>query len=148
MKRFVVYLLLCSFALSAAALVEGDQVMYAGGTIPNLREGAIGHLDTTSETVLTFEASGTKLVIPYAKMDSFEYKEELARHLGVVATIVVVMAKHRQRRHFFRISFHDDHDVPQVAVLEVSKEMPRSLKAVLQARAPKLCKPVSTCSVY
>ncbi len=149
MKRLIVYLLLFSFTVSALAIdVEGTQVMYTGGTITTLKEGAMGRLDTSSETALIFESAGTKVVIPYAKIQSFGYSRELARHLGVVPTIAVVLVKHRQRRHFFKISFRDEHDVPQVAVLEVSKEAPRALRAILQARAPELCGKKTNCGFY
>lgn len=148
MKRFAVCMLLCSLILSTtsfATIVERGEVMYTGGTLANVKEGTMGRLDTTSDTALTFDAGGTKVVIPYARIKEFHYSEELARHLGVVPTIAVVMVKHRQRRHFFRITFNDERDVQQVAVLEVSKEMPRTLRAILQARAPHLCQAENPC---
>src|SRR6266481_4673641 len=60
MKKLMTFCLLLALALPMAA-VEDDQVMYAGGTAPALRVGAVGRLDTTSEKSLTFESSGTKL---------------------------------------------------------------------------------------
>lgn len=139
MKRIAAYLLVLSLLFTTAAsatIVENGEVMYCGGTINNLKEGTIGRLDTTSDSNLIFEAGGTKLAIPYAKITEFQYSRQLARHLGVVATVAVVLVKHRQRRHFFRIDFRDEHDTPQVVVLEVSKEMPGTLQAILKARVP------------
>ena len=54
MKKYVSLFLLLTFTLSAAA-VENDQVMYAGGTVPTVKAGVIGRLDTTKETALIFE---------------------------------------------------------------------------------------------
>jgi hypothetical protein len=145
MKRFTILLLISVFATSAVAIEQG-QVMYSGGTLP-IKEGVIGHLDTSSETALVFVAPAAKISIPYSKIETFQYTEELARHLGVLPTIAVGLLKHRQRRHFFRIAFLDEHDVAQVAVLEVSKDMPRTLRAVLQVRTPNLCKPKNPCGL-
>ena len=72
MKKLITLCLLLTLALPIAA-VEDDQVMYAGGTAPALRAGVVGRLDTTSETSLTFEYSGAKLLIPYADIQSFQY---------------------------------------------------------------------------
>jgi hypothetical protein len=140
-KRLTTLCLLLAIAWPAAAVEEG-QVIYLGGTAPTLKEGAIGRLDTSSSASLKFESAGGKLEIPFAKIDSYTYSQEVARHLGVLPAMVVGMVKKRQRRHFFRISFHDEANAPQVAVFEVPKQMPKTLLAVLQARAPQSCKPL------
>jgi hypothetical protein len=81
MKKPIVLCLL--FALVAPLLaVEGNQVMYTGGTVAALNVNTIGRLDATSETALGFESSGTKLLIPYADIQSFEYSTEVAHLLG------------------------------------------------------------------
>jgi hypothetical protein len=121
--------------------VEGDQVMYVGGTVGALDKGVLGKLDTTSPTALSFESSGGNLVIPFEEIDSYEYSQQVARHLGVLPAIAVGLVKRRQRRHFFRITYHDESKTQQVAIFEVSKEAPHTLLAVLQGRAPQGCKP-------
>ena len=140
MKKLMTFCLLFALALPMAA-VEDDQVMYAGGTAPALRVGVVGRLDTTSEQSLAFESSGPKLLIPYADIQSFEYSTEVTRHLGVLPAIGVGLVKMRRHRHYFRISYRGADNVSQVAVFEVPKQMPRTLRAVLEARAPKGCKP-------
>jgi hypothetical protein len=140
MKKLMTFCLLMALALPMAA-VEDEQVMYAGGTAPALRVGVVGRLDTTSEKSLTFESSGTKLLIPYDDIQSFEYSTEVTRHLGVLPAIGVGLVKMRHRRHYFRISYRGADDVSQVAIFEVPKQMPRTLRAVLEARAPQTCKP-------
>jgi hypothetical protein len=140
MKKLVTFCLLFALALPVAA-VEDGQVMYAGGTAKALQAGVVGRLDTTSETVLSFEYSGTKLLISYADIQSFQYSTEVTHHLGVLPGIAVALLKKRERRHFFRISYRDADHAAQVAIFEVPKHMPRTLQAVLQARAPHTCKP-------
>ena len=102
-----------------AAAVEDGQVMYFGGTVPALTAGLVGRLDITSETSLTFEYGTSKLVIPYTAVESFEYSTEVTHHLGVLPAIAVGLLKKRERRHFFRISYHDAGPALQVVVFEV-----------------------------
>ncbi len=144
MKAVVTFCLLLALTLPAMA-VEDGQAMYVGGTASSLRPGAIGRLDTTSETSLTFEYSGARLVIPYSSIQNYQYSREVTHHLGVLPAIAVGLVKKRQRRHFFRISYLGADNVSQVAILEVPKGMPRTLQAVLDSRAPKPPRPASCC---
>lgn len=126
----------CFLALAVPALaVEGGRVMYVGGSAAGLVAGTLGNLDMTSETALIFESGKGRLEIPYAALQSFEYSSEVSHHLGVMPAIAVSLVKMRRHRHFFRISYTDQKNIAQVAVLEVPKEMPRTLSAVLQMRS-------------
>jgi hypothetical protein len=133
-ERMLIGLLLL-LALPAGA-VAGREVKYVGGTAPGLQSGVIGRLDTTSDTALIFEHAGSKLAIPYSAIQSFDYSMEVTHHLGVLPLILISLFRMREHRHFFRISYGGPDDVIQVAVFEVPKQMPRSLRAVLQARTP------------
>ena len=137
---------LCLFASMSmrSSAVETGQVMYVGGTVVALNAGVSGKLDASSPTALRFDSSAGKLAIPFERIDSYEYSQQVAHHLGVLPAIAVGLVKKRQRRHFFRISWHDENSTQQVAIFEVSKEMPRTLLAILQARAPQGCKPGPT----
>lgn len=132
--------LLLIFSLPALAVDDGN-VVYVGGTVASLKDGAIGKLDLKSQTELTFESSTGKLAIPFAKIDFYEHSQEVAHHLGVLPAIAVGLLKKRERKHFMRIAYRDENGVPQVAIFEVPKKMPRTLLAVLQQRAPQGCRP-------
>lgn len=138
MKKVLALLLVIALATPASAgFVEGEQVMYVGGTIPNLKGGCIGRLDATSAKELVFECAGERFDIPYAGIQRYEYSRKLARRIGAIPTVVVFLAlKRRQRRHFVEIAFKDDEGTAQSMVLEVSKNMPQTVLAVLRARAP------------
>lgn len=141
MKRLLQFCFLLLLSLSASAL-ENGHAKYVGGTLPRVAAGTVGRLDTTSETSLIFEHAGNKVEIPYAAIESRKYSKEVARHLGVLPTIAVGLLKVRQHRHFFRISYR----VPgaataQVVIFEVPKQMPRTLEAILETRAPSTWKP-------
>jgi hypothetical protein len=129
-KKLIVF---CLFILSLPALaVEGAEVRYIGGTQRGVTPGLIGRLDTTAEKSLIFEYASNKLDIPYASIRSFDYAKEVSHHLGVLPAIAVGLLKARQHRHLFRISYRVQ-ETDQAAIFEVSKEMPRTLKAVLEA---------------
>jgi hypothetical protein len=120
--------------------VENGEVRYAGGTVLSLKEGTLGRLVMTSPTSVTFESSGGQLDIPFAKIDSYEYCQQVARHLGVLPAIGTGLVRHRQKRHFLRISYKEENDAPQVVIFEVPKQMPQILLAILQGRAPWGCR--------
>jgi hypothetical protein len=140
MRGISAFCLLLLFVFQAVA-VENSAVQYSGGTISNLKESSLGKLDTSSPTELAFEHPGGRLVIPYAKIVSFECSQQVARHLGVLPGIAVGLVKKRQRRHFLRVTYRDDQDREQVAIFEVPKQMPRTLLPILQVRAPQGCYP-------
>jgi len=141
MRGFPQFCFLLLLSLSAYGLDEGH-ARYVGGTVPGTPAGVVGRLDTTSLTALTFEYAGNKVEIPYASIESYEYSKEVTRHLGVLPAIAVGMIKMRRHSHFFSISYRSESGAPaQVVVFEVPKNMPRTLEAILQTRAPGKCKP-------
>lgn len=127
-------------SMSASAL-ENGHAKYVGGTVPGVTAGTVGRLDTTSQGSLIFLQAGNRLEIAYASIESYEYSKEVKLHLGVLPAIAVRLFKVRQRRHFFSFSYRDSNNVVQAAVFEVPKQMPRTLEAVLQTRAPRSRKP-------
>jgi hypothetical protein len=145
MKKLAAFCLILVASLPAFG-VEGDQVMYVGGTTSHMKARIVGMLDTSSDTALIFNYSGSKLEIPYASIESSQYTQEVTRHLGVLPAMAVGMIAKRRHRHFFRISYRDPNNAAQVAVFEVPKHMPRTLQAVLEARAAQTCKPYLPCA--
>lgn len=144
MKRFPQFCFLLLLSVSAFALDEGH-ARYVGGTVPGITAGVVGRLDTTSTTSLVFEHAGNRVEIPYASIESYEYSKEVTRHLGVLPAIAIGMVKMRRHSHYFSISYHVEIGGPaQIIVLEVPKNMPRTLRAILNTRAPGTCKWRST----
>jgi len=139
-KRLVAVCLFFIVALPGLAVEDGN-VMYVGGTVAGLKQGELCKLDLRSQAELSFESSSAKLLVPFAKIDSYGYSKEVAHHLGVLPAIAVGLLKKRQRKHFLRIAYHDENSAPQVVVFEVPKTMPLTLLAILQERAPQRCKP-------
>jgi hypothetical protein len=136
MKKVIAAILMFAVTVPAfgEVFVDEGQAAYIGGTLVNIKNETMGKLDTTQEKALSFNYDGGRVTIPYDRIESWKYDEVLARHLGVILTVAVVMLKHRQRKHIFQIQFKDDAGVTQSAVFEVAKEQPRVVVAVLQAR--------------
>jgi hypothetical protein len=144
MKRFPQFCFLLLLSLSAFALDEGH-ARYLGGTVQGLPVGVVGRLDTTSAASLIFEQAGNKVEIPFASIESYEYSKDVTRHLGVLPAIAVGLVKMRRHSHYFSISYRTESGGPaQIVVLEVPKDMPRTLGAILRTRAPGTCKCHST----
>jgi hypothetical protein len=146
LRAAVVALVLLTSVVGRA--VEGNEVAYFGGTVTSVQSGAVGQLEMSSGSDLTFRFPGGSLVIPYASIKSYEYSTEVAHHLGVAPAIAVGLIKKRQRRHYVRISYKHSSEVAQAVVFEVPKQMPRTLMAILQARAPHGCKTASPCGYH
>lgn len=154
MKKFFLISFFALLSLPAIAADNG-RVIYNGGTARAFAVGTAGKLDTTSETALIFTSASGELEIPYAAIQSYEYSKEVTRHLGVLPAIAVGLIKMRRHSHFFRISYRDTSrhpngdqtDVSQVVIFEVPKQLPRTLQAILDTRAPHASAlgPLSVC---
>jgi hypothetical protein len=80
--------------------------------------------------------------IPYASIESYEYAKEVTRHLGVVPAVAVGLVKMWRHSHYFSIAYRiETGGTAQIVVFEVPKDMPRTLQAVRQTRAPGARKP-------
>ncbi|MBI3405059.1 MAG: hypothetical protein HY046_06335 [Acidobacteria bacterium] len=139
MKRIVTLLLAALLLLApvAQAYVEGKEVQYVGGTVPNLSEGVVGTLDTSNEKLVTFQSATGKFEVPYEQITSFRYEERLARHYGVIGTIVVTALKFRQRRHILNISYNSPEGTLRTVVLEVSKDYAHVIVPIMSDRTPR-----------
>jgi hypothetical protein len=132
-----VLLMLAIVAPAHAKGVEGTEVRYVGGSMPGLRAGQQGLLNLTMPDQLLFEHAGGTFAIPYASMQRFVYTAPLARRMGVIPTIAVVLVKHRQRRHLVELHFRDQAGTNHSIVFEVSKQQAKPVVAVLSARVPR-----------
>jgi hypothetical protein len=138
-------MLVCAMSGAIAApafAVERGQVAYEGGTAAAARE-TVGSFDLTSPATLVFafrraDGSAGQIAIDYAKIRSYEYRDEVAHHLGVLPAIGVALLTHRERRYTFTIVYGDGTDAAQVAIFEVAKADVAAIQAVLRARDPQL----------
>ena len=147
MRKAILMTLALTIAVPAIA-VEGTDVAYTGGTLPQLKEGITGKFDLADGKKLLFVYVGGKLEIPYNQIDSFEHSKEVAVHLGVAPAIAVGLVKKRKRVHYLQFTFRDNQNVYQVAVFEIPKTMPIFLMPTLVGRASQArCLPFAECGL-
>lgn len=141
-----VFMIVILLGMVPLAFASGDDVLYAGGTVPQLKIGDSGRLDFSLSTRLQFVSSRGTLEVPYCGIESFEHTKEVAVHLGVAPAIAVGLVAARKRNHFVRITYLDCNQVAQVVVFQVPQNMPAFLIPALEARAPQAyCGPYSEC---
>lgn len=121
----------------AAAAVSGKEVLYVGGTIPNLPEGTIGGLDTSSEKELVFKSPKGNFAISYENITSLEYGQKAGRRLGVALTLTLWALLSKKRKHFLTIGYTDANEKPQGVVLEIPKGTAKSFITIIEVRSGK-----------
>jgi hypothetical protein len=145
MKKLAPIILAMAATLGAvqAFALEGDEITYVSGTAQNVKEGSMGHVDSSSAVALEFRSASGQLSIPYTGIIAYQYREEAKYHLGVLPAIAVGLFAPWAKRHFVTITWHGERDAAEVATLELSKSSSETLLALLRARATEACKPGS-----
>ena len=121
----------------AEASVTSGEVMYVGGTIAGLPEGAMGKLNTASDKVLVFESPKGRFAIPYENVTSLEYGQKAGRRLGVALTLTLWALLSKKRKHFLTIGYTDENEKPQGVVLEIPKGTAKSFITIIEVRSGK-----------
>lgn len=151
--RMAAMFVLAAFSTATLGAVDSKKAAYYGGTASNLvaKEGddpAEGRLDTANSEalVLTVEkpkpVNGQVLRIPYSQITALEYGQNAGRRVGtaVAATILtggigLVSLFSKKRNHFLTVTYNDDAGQPQVAVLEIGKDIIRTTLSIVQAKS-------------
>ena len=138
-KQCCAIVLVALFLLEPLSLgaVSGKQVMYVGGTVPNLPEGTIGKLDTKSEKVFVFESPKGRFEVAYENITSLEYGQKAGRRLGVALVISTWALLSKKRKHFLTIGYTDNDDKKQGIVLEIPKGSTKAFITILEVRSGK-----------
>ena len=139
LRTSVVFLLICCMLVESAlwAKVTKGEAMYIGGTIPNLPEGTIGQLDSSSDKHFVFNSPKGGFKIPYEDITSLEYGQKAGRRLGVAITLTILALLSKKRKHFLTIGYTDENDKPQGVVIEVPKGTAKSFITILEVRSGK-----------
>jgi hypothetical protein len=145
MKKLAVVVLAMAAALGAAQAfaLEGDDITYVNGTVPSVKEGIVGRVNVTPALALEFHSSAGQFSIPYARITTYQCREEAKYHLGVLPAIAVGLFAPWEKLHFVTITWQGERDTAEVATLELSKSSSEALLALLRARATEACKPGS-----
>lgn len=133
-KITVVLFALVLIAPCAFAGLGSKKAQYLGGTATSIKQGTEGYTSTTDDKVYTFTYSGGKLTIPYDEVQSLEYGQKAGRRVGVAIMVSPLALFSKKRKHFLTISWKDENDKNQAAVLELGKDIVRTELATLEAR--------------
>jgi hypothetical protein len=121
-------------ALTLAAAEPGVRVQVAGGTVSTITAKGINRLDLTESDVLHFRAGKKDISIPYNKVNTVEYGQNVSRRYAAAVLISPVLLLSKSRKHFVTIGYIDDEGKQQALVLRVDKGDIRAVLAGLEAR--------------
>jgi hypothetical protein len=147
MKK-ILAIILCVAALFAGHPVwaeDGIAALYANGTVPAIKSGTTGTLDSTSADALVFHSGTGGFSIPYSKITAARFHEENRFRLGVLPAIAVGLLKARAKRYTVTITWTDERGLAQVAEFEMPRQPSMALVTLVRLRAPQVCAPKLAC---
>src|SRR3954470_17729726 len=78
-------------ALSAAAAEPGVKAQFVGGTMPGIASGTSSRLDMTGSGGLRFVCGKTEILVPYEKVTTLEYGQNVNRRYAAAILISPVL---------------------------------------------------------
>lgn len=137
--KWTCLVLVCISLLTSSgfASVGSKNTLYVGGTIATLKQGTEGKCSTDDEKIFVFEAKGTKIAIPYDRINDLEYGQKAGRRVGLALTISPWLLLSKKRKHFLTIGYTDENDKQQAGVFELGKDIVRVTITSLEARTGK-----------
>lgn len=133
-KSIVTVLVIAVLVPYVFAGIGSHKAAYVGGTVTTIKEGTEGDTSTKDDKVYTFTFKGGNLTIPYDQVDSLEYGQKAGRRVGLAIAVSPFLLLSKKRKHFLTISWKDENNKQQAAVLELGKDIVRTELATLEAR--------------
>jgi hypothetical protein len=121
--------------LAGVAGEPGLKTQFIGGTLPGVSPRSTARLDLTGAEDLRFSSGKTELSIPYRKIDTLEYGQNVSRRYAEAILISPVLLLSKSRKHFITIGYQDSEGRRQALVFRVDKGDIRSVMAGLEARS-------------
>jgi hypothetical protein len=106
-----------------------------GGTVPGIAPKSGTKLDLTASDAMTFRSAKAQIRVPYQRINSLEYGQNVSRRYAAAILISPVLLLSKSRKHFVTIGYADEQGRQQALVLRVEKRDIRSVLAALQARS-------------
>src|SRR4051812_43312131 len=104
--RFIAPLAL-ALALSLSAAEPGMKTHFVGGTVSGIESRASARLDLTGQATLLFRCGKAALAIPYEKVNTVEYGQNVSRRYAAAILISPVLLLSKSRQHFVTIGYVD-----------------------------------------
>jgi len=135
MSRFWVLLLSgLSLSLALAAAEPGAKAQLVGGTTAGIPVKSTVRLDLTGNETLVLRYGAGPLRIPYLKINTVEYGQNVSRRYAAAILISPVLLLSKSHKHFVTLGYVDGDGKQQALVLRVEKGDIRSVLAGLEAR--------------
>jgi len=135
MVRFWLLLLsVLSLSLVAAAAEPGTRAQLVGGTRADIPVRGAVRIDLTDNETLVLRYGSNTLRIPYLKINTVEYGQNVSRRYAAAILISPVLLLSKSRKHFVTLGYMDAEGRQQALVIRVEKGDIRLVLAGLEAR--------------
>jgi hypothetical protein len=116
------------------AAAPGMRAQFIGGTLPGISAKTKVRIDLTGTEALLFRSGKLELTIPYQKINTVEYGQNVSRRYAAAVLISPILLLSKTRKHFVTLGYADAEGKQQALVFRVEKGDVRSLLAGLEAR--------------
>jgi hypothetical protein len=120
--------------LQCAAAERGFKTQYVGGSVPEFPAKSDVLIYLNGADSLRLDCGKSALAIPYQKIESLEYGQNVSRRYAAAVLISPILLLSKSRKHFVTVGYVDSQENQQALVLRVDKGDIRSLLAALEAR--------------
>jgi hypothetical protein len=122
--------------LAATALAgdPGSRAQLVGGTVSSIPVRTNLRMDLTDNGVLVLRFARQQMRIPYDKVNTLEYGQNVSRRYAAAVLISPMLLLSKSRKHFVTLGYVDDDGQQQALVLRVEKGDIRSVLTGLEAR--------------
>lgn len=127
-------LIACAWAAPACAGGPGVKTRVIGGTVAAIPPKSSARLDLTGSESLVLLSGKTELRIPYARVNTVEYGQNVSRRYAAAILISPVLLLSKSRKHYVTLGYEDQDGRQQAIVFRVDKGDIRSVLAGLEAR--------------
>lgn len=112
----------------------GSAAEYLGGTLVSLSPRTMGWLITTDPESLVFDSGGSKIRVPYERINQLEYGQKVDRRLLEAAVLSPLFVLSKKRDHYVTVGFELEDGQQQALLFRVGKDDVRGLLVSLEAR--------------
>jgi hypothetical protein len=105
-----------------------------GGTPPGFAAKSSAQVDLRNTDALLLRNGHDEVVIPYSKINSLEYGQNVSRRYVAAVLVSPVFLLSKSRKHFVTVGYTDSEGRQQALVFRVSKGDIRPVLAGLEAR--------------
>lgn len=105
-----------------------------GGTLPGFAAKSSAQVDLRNTDALLLRSGHDEVVIPYSKINSLEYGQNVSRRYVAAVLVSPVFLLSKSRKHFVTVGYTDSEGRQQALVFRVSKGDIRPVLAGLEAR--------------